>query len=304
MKVLLTGATGFVGSAIRDALLAEGHQLVAAVRRAHSRAPLEGVAWREADFVEYRTVEQWLPLLYGVQAVVNAVGIIRETSRLKFQVVHTDAPCALFSAAKSCGVQRLVQISASGLRENSPYEYFRTKAQTERFLAQECVERSLILRPSLVYGAQGEATQLFRRLAALPLVPLPAGGDFAFRPILVEDLAQLVVESLQKDPFPTGVFEVGGADILSLRQLLIAVRAWSKGQPPDSPQWREAPTLTIPLAFMKPAAWAGDLTGLGPIDSSMLGMLLESEAPDIGRMSSAFEATPRGLLTFLKGAPR
>ncbi len=304
MRVLLTGATGFVGGAILSQLLADGHEVIAAVRRAKDRKPRAGVQFVDADFTRDLIASAWSSRVAGTQAVVNAVGIIRETAELKFQALHADAPLALFQAAREAGVERVVQISAYGVSDQSEFEYFTSKAQADRYLLDALAERALILRPSLVYGEKGEATRLFQRLAQLPVIPLPAGGAFRFRPILVEDLASLVGQALSRQALPSGVFALGGDDDLSLREILVAIRAWSQGAPQDSDQWLTAPTVSVPLALMKPAAWAGDLTGLGPLDSDMLGMLTRNEAPDIAALVKTFGGAPRGLVSFLKEHPR
>jgi nucleoside-diphosphate-sugar epimerase len=198
----------------------------------------------------------------------------------------------------------VVQISAFGVRSDSPFPYFTSKFQADEFLQDELSDRCLILRPSLVYGARGEATQLFRRLATLPVVPLPAGGKFRFRPVLVEDLARLVVEGVLAERMPTGVYDVGGAEVMTLEQILLAVRAWSQHvEDKQSPKWTDGPTMSVPLMLMRPAAWSGDLTKMGPLDSDMLGMLVRSEAPEIGPLLADFTTRPRGLFTYLQEHP-
>jgi uncharacterized protein YbjT (DUF2867 family) len=151
-----------------------------------------------------------------------------------------------------------------------------------------------VIRPSLVYGQKGEATALFKQLAALPIVPLPAGGEFSFRPILVEDLAGLVLEALSAVPPIQGIVQVGGSQELTLREIVFAIRTAQRG-----PEAGRGPSLGIPKFLMKPAAWFGDLTGAGPLTSDMLEMLVTSDAPDVTAMNRVFTFKPRGLLDYL-----
>ena len=285
-----------MGGAIRDALLASGHEVVAALREPSRRTPIAGVTYRELDFMNPPEPAGVVDLVGDVDALVNAVGIIREAKGLTFQKLHTETPLSLFAAAQAAGISRIVQISAAGTSYESPFEYFRSKAKADAYLIEKCKVPSVILRPSLIYGERGEATALFHQLAALPVLPLPAGGNFSFRPILVEDVAQLTVEALTRERPPTGIVEVGGADEMTLKEILLAIRTKMKGKSAE-----RASTLSIPKLLMKPAAWFGDLTGAGPLTSDMLDMLVSNEAPDLGTMRRSFDYRPRGLKSVLLG---
>jgi uncharacterized protein YbjT (DUF2867 family) len=295
MRVLLTGATGFVGGAILRALLDQNHQVIALCRHAASRPARAGVQYREFDFMRPVEPARVVELVEDVDVLINAVGIIREARGLSFARVHVETPLALFAAAQTVQLKRIVQVSAAGTSEESPFAYFRSKAKADDYLLSKCAVPSLVLRPSLIYGEEGEATQLFQRLSALPVVPLPAGGEFSFRPILVQDVAQLVLQGVQATPMPRGVVEVGGADELTLKALLLALRA--ARSPATSSKAR---TFSIPQALMRPAAWLGDWTGAGPLTTEMLEMLVTSRAPDLTTMHRLFSFRPRGLLSHLE----
>ena len=114
MKILVTGASGLVGSALVTRLLAEGYHVVALARRL-DLLPRHPRLHRIAGDLSVRTTPaHWLAALRGVDAVVNAVGIFRQTARQRFQALHVDMPLALILACEQAGVRRLVQLSALG----------------------------------------------------------------------------------------------------------------------------------------------------------------------------------------------
>src|SRR6476620_9634643 len=94
--VLLLGATGFIGSRVRDALLDAGFEVVCGVRDASAVARCRTVA---VDFMHDHDEADWLPRLAGIDFVINAVGILRETDRATFDALHVAAPIALFRAS-------------------------------------------------------------------------------------------------------------------------------------------------------------------------------------------------------------
>src|SRR4051812_39875905 len=100
MNILLLGATGFIGSAIAERLLRDGHYLRVAVREpARAKANWPEADCVRLDFERATTPAAWVALVSGMHGVINAAGIVRETKQQKFDVVHVRAPIALFEAA-------------------------------------------------------------------------------------------------------------------------------------------------------------------------------------------------------------
>ncbi|EHP43085.1 NAD-dependent epimerase/dehydratase [Cupriavidus basilensis OR16] len=189
MKILVTGASGLVGSALVARLLAEGHHVVALARQLdllprHPR--LHRIA---GDLSTWTTPGHWLAALRGVDAVVNAVGIFRESARQRFQALHVDMPLALILACERAGVRRLVQLSALGAAADGATAYWRSKGMADAALRASALDW-VIVQPSLVYA---RSATLFRRLAALPLLPVPADAGHV-QPIHIDDLVALLLQ--------------------------------------------------------------------------------------------------------------
>lgn len=184
MNILLTGATGFLGCHIHAALLQAGHTVLPVARS------------RGHDFNRLQTPADWASLLHGVDAVINAVGIIGETRHQRFDVLHTRAPQALFAAAQAAGIGRLVQISAQGADATAFSAYHLSKRaadDTVRALPQP----GWVLRPGLVFGPGGASQALFMRLARLPRIPVLGDGQQGVQPVYVGDVVSTVLACLQ-----------------------------------------------------------------------------------------------------------
>lgn len=183
MNVLLTGASGFLGRHIAAALADAGHRVLPVSRR-------HGV-----DVRRMQTPQDWLALLDGVDAVVNAIGIIGETRSQRFAVLHTAAPLALFQACQQVGVRRVVQISALGADAAARSAYHLSKRAADDGLRRLPLA-GFVLRPALVCGPGGASTVAALRLAALPWIPVLGRGDQMLQPVHVGDVVACVLRCL------------------------------------------------------------------------------------------------------------
>ncbi|GAB6196445.1 SDR family oxidoreductase [Lysobacter xanthus] len=223
MRVLVTGATGFIGSAVVDALLARGHVPVPAVRdvaAARRRWPaLDPVA---VDFARDTEASAWTSRLAGIDAVVNAVGLLRESRGQTFAALHEATPRALFDACVEARVARVVQVSALGADDEASSAYHLGKRAADRHLLALPLQGTVI-QPSLVFAPQGTSAGLFLALAALPIVPLPGGGVQAVAPVHLDDVVDAIVAALEHRSPPARV-EAAGPTCQRLRDYLDALR--------------------------------------------------------------------------------
>jgi uncharacterized protein YbjT (DUF2867 family) len=197
MRILLTGASGFIGQHLLQALLAEGHELVCAVRRARkSNDPR--LSFIHADFTHDTDKSVWLARLSGIEAVINTVGIFRESGAQTFENLHVQTPCALFAAcAESHEVHMVVQLSALGADAQADTAYHLSKKAADDYLASLPL-RAAIVQPSLVYGSDGASARVFKALASMPFAVRFGDAPQLVQPIHVDDVVAAIVALLRR----------------------------------------------------------------------------------------------------------
>lgn len=253
MKILITGASGFIGSRLRRALLAAGHTLVCTSRRGQPPTPEDAsdrCRWVSADFASWAPVP-WAEHLAGVDAVVNLAGAFRDTAATPMADVHRDGPIALFDACVAAGVRRVVQVSALGADDAAGTAFHATKRDADAHLLGLPLAATVV-QPSLVFGPDGASARLFLAIAAAPVLALPAGGRQRVQPVHVDDLVEALAALLM---LPSSgwrgrrVALVGPAP-RSLRGVLRDLRA-GLGLPP-------APEVSVPAPLVGVAAAVAD----------------------------------------------
>ncbi len=301
MHVLLTGANGFIGRHLLARLTAAGHRVVPAVRRPAEAdrllpAPPASIA---VDLNRDTRVEDWLPRLAGIDAVVNCAGVLQGRRGQSIAAIHDAAPRALFAACARAGVRRVVQISAISAEAAAGTDYARTKrAADEALMATDRAALDwVILRPSLVYGAGAfGGTALFRALAALPFaIPVPGNGRQVFQPIHLDDLAATVLRALEDPALRHRVLDPVGPDRLTLTEILVDLRRWLGFAPAPA-------VVAVPMPLIRLAARLGDVLG-GPVNRTALRQMQHGNAGDPAPFVAATGIRPRRWRDALLAAP-
>lgn len=205
MRILLTGASGFIGQHLLQALLAEGHYVVCAVRSPRTSTDPR-LSYVHADFTKDTDKSAWLARLSGVDAVINLVGIFRESGSQTFERLHLETPRALFAAcAESHEVQMVIQLSALGADREAETRYHLTKKAADDYLAALPV-RAYIVQPSLVYGREGASARMFKALASLPFTLRFGSAPQLVQPVHIDDVVGAILGLLRhRLPPPPGV---------------------------------------------------------------------------------------------------
>jgi len=242
MRVLLTGANGFLGSAIAAHLRADGHAVTGVVRSKRAGSGVAADRIVTLDIAEAADPEDWVPHLEGIDAVVNCAGVHQDAPGESVRGVHVTGIAALYAACERSRVRRVIHISAIGVDRAQPSEFSRSKAEGEQALTSRDLDW-VILRPSVVVGrAAYGGSALFRGLAALPILPVMPGTGL-LQIVQLEDVVRTVSFFLAPDAPSKIAIELAGPERLSFTDVVLAYRRWLGWSPPRRvklPKWGAA----------------------------------------------------------------
>ena len=215
--ILLTGATGTIGSALLRRLTGAREPVRCLVRDprrlgAH-RVRVQIALGDLADPPSFRNA------LRGVDTVVHLAAAIRDEPRASIEELNAVATLRLVRAAERAGARRFVFFSAMGARHHSRTRFFRAKA-----LARQAVEASpletTIFSPSIVYAPGDPWLTLLERFSYLPAIPVSGSGRALYQPIWAEDVADCVVAALMASGPRRRAFELAGPETLSYDEIV------------------------------------------------------------------------------------
>jgi uncharacterized protein YbjT (DUF2867 family) len=156
--------------------------------------------------------------------VINLVGILFEAGRQRFDSVHAFGAEAVALAAAAFGA-RLIHISAIGADADAPSHYARSKAMGEK-LVLAAMPSATILRPSILFGPEDDFFNKFAALARIaPALPLIGGGHTRFQPVFAGDVASAIVAVIDRAETDGAIYELGGPEIASFKELMQFVLA-------------------------------------------------------------------------------
>jgi uncharacterized protein YbjT (DUF2867 family) len=215
------GGSGFLGRYVVKRLAAKGYTVRVAVRSTESAKflrPMGDVGQIVPLYAPLHEEALVARATEGAEIVVNLTGILAERRKGDFQRVHAEGAGRIARLAGSSNARHLVHVSAIGADANSASLYARSKAAGEAAV-RAAFSRAVILRPSILFGAEDAFFNRFAAMAAIsPVIPL-VGAATKFQPVYVGDVADAVLASLS--PQAAGkMFELGGPEVKTFRQLI------------------------------------------------------------------------------------
>jgi NADH dehydrogenase len=280
--LLLTGATGLVGSTLLTRLLAEGTEVRCLVRDPRGlgaqRVRVQIALGDLTDPPSFRNA------LRGVDTVIHLAASIRDQPRGSIEELNGIATWRMVEAAERQGVERFVFFSALGASTHHRTRCLRAKALAEQAVREADLE-TIVFAPSIVYAPGDPWLSLLERMAWAPVMPVSGRGQARFQPIWAEDVADCVAASLRI----TGAerhrrYELAGPQTLSHQEIVGTVlRAAGRSRPllnvPTPIVSRSLRLLERAMGTKAPATWdeaelmeVSMLSGRGTADVGALGV--------------------------------
>jgi uncharacterized protein YbjT (DUF2867 family) len=262
VKVLVTGATGFVGPAIVQRLVGDGHTVRVLEHKPGSSAALPSQDAVEGSMTDAASLRQ---AVEGQDTVVHLVAILSGKPE-EFRGVMEQGTRDLLAAAREAGVGRFVLMSALGTTEETKdlVPYYGAKWQMELDTKASGLEH-VIFRPSFVFGRHGGALGQFKKIAKLaPVTPIVGPGTQRIQPIWIEDVAAYFGEGVVRPDAANRTFELGGPDAVTWNEF------WSRLK---QAQGAHRPSIHLPFGLMRAQAAVLELLPKPPVTRDQLKML-------------------------------
>ena len=299
MRVLVLGGTGFLGRHVVAALDARGHDVIIGSRRAEPPDPrrrldYENPPRRVVRFEDLTEPRRWMPVIEGVDAVINCVGILRERGRATYERVHLVAPAALAAACGKARIRRLIHVSALGLRKEALSRFVSSKLRGEMALAGSGVA-CIVVRPSLLEGPGGYGSRWIRRLASWPVHVIPADATGRIAVLDVRDAADAIAVLVRR-PAPRRAYavELGGRSNFTIAEYFSMLRQL-EGK-------RHAVRYTLSPALARTLAHACDFLHVTPFSYGHLELLRRDNVPVRNALRRLIERPAHGLGSALAAA--
>jgi NADH dehydrogenase len=247
-RVLLTGASGFVGGHVLRRLIAGGFRPVCLARS--PQALRDKIAGLSADVHivpgDVREAAGLSEAARQADAAIHLVGIIFERGGQSFSGVHYEGTRNVVQACREAGIKRLVHMSALGTRPDAPSKYHQTKYMAEQQVIKSGLDWT-IFRPSIIHGPDGEFMEMMKTFSCRlipPIMPYFGSGENRLQPVDVRDVAECFVKALSLERTIHRSYDLGGPRTYSWKELYGLCRRLI----PGARRWKPMVAQPVPLA--------------------------------------------------------
>ncbi len=297
--ILVSGGTGFVGSAVVKELLRRAEKVAALGRDADKirRCLGAGVEPRVGDVRDPGTLAS---AMQGVDVVVNAVQfpnspIENRRHGWTFEEVDLKGTRNQVDAAKAAGVRRFVYVSGVGAAKESDRHWFRYKWEAEKYLRDSGLEW-VIVRPTWIFGPDDISLNRFLSLGRrLPFIPIFGDGDQPMQPVFIDDAARVLADAALKPEAANTLFELGGPEVMSMNDVVRTAL---------DVQGKKRPLLHQPVFLGKTIGAFAAILPSPPLSADAIDFITEPAVADNTKLNEVLKPrlTPlrEGLATYLR----
>jgi NADH dehydrogenase len=228
--LFITGASGYVGRQVLERILPQQYERVWCLIRGNTVAPSPNVRFVNGDLLKPET---YASQLAECDTVLHLAAVVGKNRPEEYFRGNAEGTRVLVEQAKRAGVKQILHVSTIAVKfeDVSHYPYAQSKRLAEKTVVASGL-RYLIVRPTMVIGRGSPVIEGLSKLAAMPVVPFFGPGTAKVQPVSVEDLAAYLLDALDAGPLGNRVAEVGGPEVLTLKEFVLRIRRTLHGKPP------------------------------------------------------------------------
>jgi len=289
-RIVVAGGSGFIGRALVRRLVQEDADVAVMTARPERSAAQVRALGAEVVIGDIQRPETLGGALEGAEIVVQTLTfpsfpVEKPSKGWTFEAFEHRGTERLVSAAVAAGAKRFVYVSGVGVAPDAEKVWHRAKWNGEQAVLGAALD-PVVVRPSWVYGPQDRALNRFVAFArSSPVVPVIGDGSQRVNPVFVDDVAAALQEAAQPGG-PTGVFEIGGPQVLTMNEILATMLEMmgSRKRLVHFPQW-----------MPKTAGFFAQVLPKPPISPDAIDFATGDAIGDTSALFEAFDVRPRGL---------
>ncbi len=220
----ILGGGGFIGRYLVRNLTKKNYRCIISTRNTFQKGYLKTQATPGAiELIKWdpNNLDEMRESIENSDVVINLIGILYQSRKQKFMNIHSDIPAAISKICAESKVEKFIHVSAIGANKDSKSLYQRSKFDGE-LKALTNFKNTVIIRPSVVCGTEDNFTNLFSKLSFLPVIPV-VGFSYKFQPILVSDVADAILKSIETKNNSGKIYEIGGPKIISFGEMVKSI---------------------------------------------------------------------------------
>ena len=220
----ILGGGGFIGRYLVRKMTEKNYQCIIPTRNAYlkgylkTQAPPGAIEFIDFNLKDFSKTEE---AIKNSDIVINLIGILFENRKQKFSNLHSDLPGMIAKYCSESAVKKFIHISAIGANANSKSIYQKSKFEGEQ-KALNNFKNTVIVRPSVVCGTEDNFTNLFAKISMAPVIPV-VKTLYKFQPILVNDVASAIINSIETKNNGGEIYEIGGPKIISFGDMVKSI---------------------------------------------------------------------------------
>jgi NADH dehydrogenase len=246
-SLFITGASGFIGSRLLEALEPEEFEAIRLLSRGSVAVPDSLRAAGNVEVVrgDLEDPRAYAPYLDANTTVVHAAAVTGTARPKEYEAVNVRGLARLLEACERHGVRRLLHLSTIAVRypDLEDYPYARSKLEAEALVRSSRLDYTIV-RPTVILDPRSPALPNLLRLAAGPALMIPGTGTARLRPIDLDDLLEILLGIVRASRFHRETFDLGGPEALSCEDFLRRIRRAVRGS--------EGPAIRLPLGLLLP----------------------------------------------------